>query len=431
MSGTSPSAPNAPPPTGSLPPPAPKKPTSARGLSGGAKAGIAAAVVVAVVVAAIAAGVIPGVSFWGKGSSSSAVSSAAAEASAAPVASAHDAGALVAIIGFAPTVSFTIPNETGNLSCPLAHAYDKNITVPSASGGYSSGAGTLWAFAYYNAGADSESVVLVVAGTVYFLGTESGASCVGSITARPLPSSFISSAQAATAADADAGTFVHAHAQANGVFLLENNASGADWEIIYTNCSYDPATGNASGGPLGDIFLGEVNASSATVVESADLPGGANCSAISSLGTGSTSYELGMTEVGSTDSGSTYTLFVQLVPTGGLKTGMFGLALQSAGHVLIPPVTVPAGCTYGALPTACTNGTGWYAVLISEGTSEVIGTYGNATPEWGNLGPSISSVSITSGDELLVVSNSDLVGSADVLSAFGVGSASVSGSVTF
>ena len=431
MSGTSSPTPGGLPPTDSLPPLAPKKPSSAPGLSRGAKAGIVAGVAVAVLLAAIAAGAIPGLSFGSGGSGSSAVSSSSAEASAAPVASAHDAGALVAIVGIAPTVSFTIPNETGNGTCPLADAYDKNISVPSAGSGYSGGSGTLWAFAYYNAGADSESVVLVVAGTPYFLGTESGASCVGTISAHALPSSFISSAQAASAADADAGGFLHAHAQANGLFVLENNGTGAAWEIVYTNCSYDPSTGNASGGPLGDLFVGEVNASAPTVLASADLPGGANCSAISGLLGGGSTYALGMIEVSSFTSGPTYTVVLALTPTSGLTTGMFGLDLQNAAHATLPAATVPAGCTYGALPTGCTNGTGWYAVLVSGGTGKVIGTYGNATPEWGNLGPGAVPASITSADDLWIVTDSDLAGSGDLLSAFGIGSASVSGGISF
>lgn len=254
--GPSPSGP------GWAPPPS----TPPKGLSGGAKAGIAVAVVVVLVLAVLALGLVPGVSLFGSGHSANGVSSSSAGGKASGVAAAHGAGVLVLTVGVSTTYSFQFGHETGNTSCPVVDPLASNFTVPAESGSYSSGEATVWLFVYYNHSGPSESAIAVVGSTVYFLGTVTGAACVGSLSLLPLPSTYIDSTAAASAFDTDAGSFVSTHGSANAVYALVENATvGPEWIIAYTNCSYDPTTQQPTGGTSGDLLAGIVNGTTGAV----------------------------------------------------------------------------------------------------------------------------------------------------------------------
>lgn len=399
------------------------------GLSAGAKAAIAIVAVAVIVLAVLAAGIVPGVSLFGKSSTSAAVGSSTAMSDANGVANSHDAGSLIYVIGVAPTYTFALPAEKGNSSCPLAGGVDENITIPAETSGYSSGNAVLWLFLYYNSATPSESLVVVASGTTYFLGTESGALCVGTFTGLPIAAGAISSTAAAAAADSDAGSFTSAHTQANAVFILAQNATaGPEWIVAYTNCSYNPATMKASGGTKGDLYEAEVNGTNSDVLLSVNEAGKANCTALSSITTTSKSYSLGMVSVSSTGAAGDWYEYLALAPTAGLTTAMFGMQVKTSGGTTLPLATVPTACAYGAESTACKAGTGWYAVLVSD-TGLVLGTYGNASAEWGNLAPATDSVSLNSGMTLEIVSNVQYAGEGYTLSVYATGSSSVSGSV--
>jgi flagellin-like protein len=134
---------------------------------------------------------------------------------------------------------------------------------------------------------------------------------------------------------------------------------------------------------------------------------------ISGLGsTGSKPYQLSF---GSGTPGSHGTAFYDnftMVPTSGLTTGIFGLKITTpAGS----PVAVETGTPFAA-PTS-----GWYAVITSA-SGGVLSTYTST-------GWTVTSVTVSSSQTLVIVSAVQLAGTGDSLSAFGTGSSSVSGSI--
>ncbi len=242
-------------------------------------AALAAAVAVVVVVAALALGAVPGVSLFGSMGSGNGISSYTAESRAAGLASAHEAGALVAIVGIAPMTSFPFGQLQGNATCSVADPLASNVTVPAETGGYAGGKADFWLLAYFNSVGRSASAIAVIAGTAYFLGNVSGSSCLGSLTVPSLPDSYIDSVQAADAFNADAGAFLAGHAAANAVYALVDNATfGPVWLVLYTNCSYDPVTNTTTGGSTallsgvvdgsdGSLLLGGYTSSFSCTVE--------------------------------------------------------------------------------------------------------------------------------------------------------------------
>lgn len=432
------------PPNGSTPPtsaPAPTgSPAPAKGLSTGAKVAIVLVVVLLLVVAALAIGVVPGISLTGSSGSTggpSTSSSSTALGDAKTVAKSYDSGALVLAVGVDSTYSFSFGEVTGNASCSVSHGVSANFTVPAWTGSYSTGDASLWVFFYYNSTTPSESLVAVVGSTTYFLGIETGAKCVGSIDLPAIPSTAISSTAAASAVGTDAISFTTAHPSANAVYaLLGNTTIGAEWYIGFTNCSYNPATHTAGGGKKGDLFEAEVNGVSAAVLDSGDLFGDANCTAlasdISTGGTGTTSYGLLMEEEEALGSASSWEEFLTLDPTAGLTTSMFAFKLTNVGGTAQIPATVPSGCAYGVSFSAsvCGAGTGWYAVVLSF-SDTVLATFGNSTGVWGNLGPDTASgLVLTDSMNLVIVSNTSLAGIGDTLTAYATGANPVSGSTT-
>jgi len=402
-------------------PPAPPPP----GFSRGILVGIAVVVAIALVVAAIFV--------FGLGSSSgsptTAVSSSSALASAASVASEYHLGELYLVVGISMPYSYVLPNVTGNVSCPLAHAYDKNITIPAESGSYSSGNAAAWYLLYESSSPVSESVVVVVGATVYYLGTVSGAGCVDDLALTPVPTDAVSSAVAATSADSDAGSYLSAHAESTAVYVLTANGSVAVWDIVYTNCSYDPSTGVTSGGTAGDLFVANITATTGAVVDDAN-ENDVNCSALlGGISIGSPTYSLAMERVGSLDVSSTFYDILALSPTAGLSTADFGILVVDASSTALPGGAVSSGCVYGGSTSDClAPASGWYAVLTgSSGT--IIATYSADGAGWANFASATTSVTLTGAMELWVVSTDQLEGNGYVLSVFSTGSTSVSGSV--
>jgi len=143
----------------------------------------------------------------------------------------------------------------------------------------------------------------------------------------------------------------------------------------------------------------------------------------------STPYSLGMAVTSATGSGSNYAVTLSLSPTSGLTTGAFGLQVQNNGGISQATVgSNPAGCKAGAAPTVCTsNGAGWYAILVaSNGT--VSATYSGASAAWGNFYVGVTTISVNGAYNLVVISNVAYDGNGFVVSAFGTGTSSVSGS---
>ncbi len=141
----------------------------------------------------------------------------------------------------------------------------------------------------------------------------------------------------------------------------------------------------------------------------------------------STPYELGMSETGSTGSGTNYQIILALSPTTGLTTSIFGLKITGPSGTVLTTVTVPAACKSGVAPSTCTTvAGGWYAILVSTGGT-VSATYGNASAVWGNYATGVTTIALNGGYQLWILTQSSYSGVGNVISAFGTSTSSVSG----
>jgi len=145
--------------------------------------------------------------------------------------------------------------------------------------------------------------------------------------------------------------------------------------------------------------------------------------------------------IGPINTPSTYYITLTVAPTAGLTTGLVGFSVLNAASVSQTVTTAAAGCTNGATLATVTGSagclgtasTGWYAVLIlnSGSGSTVAGTYNapsaGAAGGWYNLG-AVTTVPITSSYTIIVVSEAAFDNNGYTFSAYGTGSASVSGS---
>lgn len=407
-------------PTSHLPPPAP---APSRGLSPGAKVGIGIAVVAIVIFAALALGLVPGIHLFGTKGGPTGPSSDSALQAAGPVASAHGAGALVLEAGVNSVTSFQFGMLAGNVSCPVHNGLSANLTVPAQTGNYSNGYAAMWLLIYYNVSAISESVIAVLSGTTYFLGSVSGALCVAPLPLQALPSHPVSSTTVAAALANDAAPFTSQHASADSVFALvqTQNMTAPAWAVAYTPCSFDPSNGTTTGPDHTQEFVGEVNGTTGSVVLGI-VETNVNCSSASPIH----SYTLGMAVLSAQAAAGRYAVTVGLAPTAGLTTDRFGLSVKNATSVVQSPASVPAACAYGAAVSSCTVATGWYAVLVGSGGT-VLATYGSGS--WGNLAPATTNVTLTGSMSLVVISNTLYDGSGYTLSAFSTSIDTVTGSV--
>jgi flagellin-like protein len=142
-------------------------------------------------------------------------------------------------------------------------------------------------------------------------------------------------------------------------------------------------------------------------------------------------YELGMSEIGNGGSGHNYTLTVSIQPTSGLLTSAFGLKVSVPGGLTTYPTVAISGtgCTVAAatnVVTSCTGTlTGWYGVVVSLSTGYIVAIYSGTAPAWTYV--TGTTLALTGGYQLWLVSYGPLAGTGDTLAAFPTGSSSVSG----
>ena len=151
----------------------------------------------------------------------------------------------------------------------------------------------------------------------------------------------------------------------------------------------------------------------------------------------STPYELGMGETSATGSGTNYTIVVSMSPTTGLTTSLFGLKIVTVGGTTMTVGTVPSGChpdtTLVAAQAACTGVASGYFVLLLNPSGFLAGTFGkNATTgnvQW-NYASGTTTLALNGGFTFWVLSQSSLTGAGNVMTAYGTGTSSVSGTVS-
>jgi len=143
----------------------------------------------------------------------------------------------------------------------------------------------------------------------------------------------------------------------------------------------------------------------------------------------STPYEIVMTATTQTSGTNTYFDIMALNPTTGLTTSMFGLKVTQLGGTtltVLPTASLPAGCVFTAAPTPaiCTGVTGdWYGLIVSGTTGLPVAMY--TAGGWSYA--SGSTLALSNGYTLYVVSYVNLAGSGAVIGAFSTGTSSVSG----
>jgi flagellin-like protein len=140
-----------------------------------------------------------------------------------------------------------------------------------------------------------------------------------------------------------------------------------------------------------------------------------------------TPYELSMTELTATGSGTTWVITMSLSPSAGLSTGIFGLKIS--GPVTVNSVAPPAACAAYASPAAkCTGvSNGWYGVLVASNNT-VAASWNPSTQAWAGFANGSSSVTLNGGYTLEIISYAAITGNGDQISAYGTGTSSVSGS---
>ena len=143
----------------------------------------------------------------------------------------------------------------------------------------------------------------------------------------------------------------------------------------------------------------------------------------------STPYSLGLAVSTATGNSPNFYVYLQLSPTQGLTTSAFGMSVTLTSTSSAQAIAaVPAACKYGVSVATCVSGTGWYALIVGSGNT-VVATYGNVTGVWGNYATGTSTLALSGTYQMVIVSNvlyDDSGG--HLLTAFGVGASSVSGS---
>jgi flagellin-like protein len=150
----------------------------------------------------------------------------------------------------------------------------------------------------------------------------------------------------------------------------------------------------------------------------------------------STPYSLGMSEKSATTTGGNW-ITIQVNPTSGLTTGLFGLKVTSNVNSSTVSASYPAanatckaGVSYAAGASGCgapTTKYSWYAVLVNSGGSilSVFTSTGASTTGW------TATAAVSGSDTLYIVSGAVLSGSIGfVMNAYPTSSSSVSGTVT-
>ena len=150
----------------------------------------------------------------------------------------------------------------------------------------------------------------------------------------------------------------------------------------------------------------------------------------------STPYSLGFeaTPSGASGSGANWFDNIQLVPTSGLTTSMFGLSVANAASTTYvnAPAVGGTGCALTTTPTVITYGamgcygptSGWYGVLLTASNGIVALYLGGA---W-SYATGVSTIALQTSYTLEVISALQVNGLGYSISAYSTGSSSVSGS---
>jgi len=144
----------------------------------------------------------------------------------------------------------------------------------------------------------------------------------------------------------------------------------------------------------------------------------------------STPYEIVMTSTGQSSGTNTYFDIMSIAPTSGLTTSMFGLKVTQLGGTtltVLPTASLPATCVESTAPTTsiCTGVTGdWYGLIVSGTSGATVAIY--TASGWSYA--SGSTLALSNGYTLYVVTYVNFAGSGAVISAFSTGTNSVSGS---
>jgi hypothetical protein len=152
----------------------------------------------------------------------------------------------------------------------------------------------------------------------------------------------------------------------------------------------------------------------------------------STSGGGSGPYALGMSVGSEFGSTSTWVEVLSLAPTAGLETSYFGMKVVNPESALYPTVAPSGtGCSVASAsnpPAACTGTAGgWYGVLVSPSTGDIVAIYGGASAGWSYV--SGTTVALNNGYSLWIITPVSIAGDGYVLSVYSVGTASVVGSV--
>ncbi len=141
-------------------------------------------------------------------------------------------------------------------------------------------------------------------------------------------------------------------------------------------------------------------------------------------------FSIGMEVVATSSFGSvgnlTYWEALAIETTPGVAPVVFGLAVENAESIVLPPGVPPATCVPGAtLSTGtCTAPTsGWYVALVSGANGTVVGVY---TTSWATPNPWLQ---LNGAYEFVLVSSASYAGTGYSLDVIPAGAWSVSGSV--
>lgn len=215
---------------------------------------------------------------------------AATRATAAVSGYAGGGWAVISAVGYAVTVSITIPAHPGPYPgcdfAPMSSTTPTTLAVSPTGTAGSLGTSTVWLFLLRNS-TDATVFVAVAHGTAQILGTivQSGAPAAPTCTwntlhswYHPAPSDVVDSTTALASTQAAGGSaFLASHPLANLSFALLGGFTGpmypappADptWSVVYSSCPVGSA-----GTPAGAAFVATVNATSASVTNSTAISG--------------------------------------------------------------------------------------------------------------------------------------------------------------
>jgi len=160
-------------------------------------------------------------------------------------------------------------------------------------------------------------------------------------------------------------------------------------------------------------------------------------SGLTSHGT-STPYTVDFTSAGGSGSANAWYDPMNVIPTTGVTTSMFGISVtQAGGGTYALGAAAGTGCTLpatGAPKTWATgsagcNGptaAGWYGALVASNNS-IMALYTSTNSGW-SYADGLTTIALTNSYTLYVVSYVQLAGSGDTLTVFSTGTSSVSGS---